>query len=68
MQIEGVKYINVRGSSATQTGVDTQCSKLKPCKDVEFIGIDLTLNQQPTIASCSNFIGRFQGSTPSKCS
>ncbi|KAL1560679.1 galacturonan 1,4-alpha-galacturonidase [Salvia divinorum] len=65
VQIKGVKYINVRGSSATEDGIEVQCSKLKPCEDVEFCGVELKLNGGPTIANCSNVGGQFLESNPS---
>ncbi|XP_057793353.1 polygalacturonase-like [Salvia miltiorrhiza] len=68
VQIKGVRFINVRGSSATEVGVNVQCSKTKPCRDVEFSRLDLTLDgRRPAVARCSNVNYRFQGSTPSRC-
>ncbi|XP_011085642.1 exopolygalacturonase [Sesamum indicum] len=68
--IKGVKYINIRGSSATETGVNMQCSKSYPCQDIELRGLELTYNGQPTTASCSSADGIFQGTdqVPSQCS
>lgn len=66
MQIKGVKYINVRGSSASETGISVQCSKMKPCEDVDFSRVDLiTMKGKPTTANCSNVAGLFQESNPS---
>lgn len=65
MQIKGVKYINVRGSSATETGINIQCSKAKPCQDLEFSGVALTINGKPTAANCSDVDGLFEESNPS---
>ncbi|KAK4420565.1 Polygalacturonase [Sesamum alatum] len=68
--IKGVKFINIRGSSATETGVDIECSKSYPCQDIEVRGLELTFDGEPTIALCSNAEGIFQGSAqlPSQCS
>lgn len=65
MQIEGVKFINVRGSSRSETGINVQCSKLKPCQNVEFSRVDLTFNGKNPTANCSNVDVRFQESNPS---
>lgn len=68
VKIQGVKYINVQGSSATQKGVDIRCSKTHPCEDIVFTKLNLSLNgRQPALASCSNVDARFQGSNPSRC-
>ncbi|KAK4477799.1 hypothetical protein RD792_017061 [Penstemon davidsonii] len=69
--IKGVKFINVKGNSASKVGVDIQCSKSKPCKDILLSGMNLKYKGtgQPTTASCSNagliFVGPNQ--TPSRC-
>ncbi|KAI3465526.1 hypothetical protein Pfo_022189 [Paulownia fortunei] len=70
VQIKGVKFINIQGSSASATAVNVQCSKSKPCQDIEFIGLGLTFNGQPTTALCVNADDKFQGSAqvPSRCS
>ncbi|KAK4381916.1 Retrovirus-related Pol polyprotein from transposon RE1 [Sesamum angolense] len=54
--IKDVKFINVRGTSDTEVAVDVQCSKVKPCQDIQFVGLDLITKgtRQPTTASCSN--------------
>ncbi|KAL8481900.1 hypothetical protein ACS0TY_028151 [Phlomoides rotata] len=67
--IKGVKYINVRGSSEIATGVNIQCSKSKPCQDIDLKGVDITFNGQPATASCSTPAGvQFQGqNVPSSC-
>ncbi|KAL0405107.1 UNVERIFIED_CONTAM: Exopolygalacturonase [Sesamum latifolium] len=68
--IKGVKFINIRGSSASETGVSIQCSKSYPCQDIELRGLELTFKGQPTTASCSSADGIFQGTdqVPSQCS
>ncbi|XP_042045074.1 polygalacturonase-like [Salvia splendens] len=64
IQIKGVKYINVRGSSTTEEGIEVKCSKSKPCEDVEFSGVELNVNGNPAIASCSDVGGLFLESNP----
>ncbi|KAL0295365.1 UNVERIFIED_CONTAM: Exopolygalacturonase [Sesamum angustifolium] len=68
--IKGVKFINIRGSSATETSVNIQCSKSYPCQDIEMRGLELTFDGQPTTALCSSADGIFQGTdqVPSQCS
>ncbi|KAG8364476.1 hypothetical protein BUALT_Bualt18G0001300 [Buddleja alternifolia] len=70
VEIKRVKFVDVKGSSATETAVDVQCSKSKPCQDIEFIDLDIGYNGQPTNASCSNADDLFRGSdqVPSRCS
>ncbi|KAL7102531.1 hypothetical protein ACP275_08G125700 [Erythranthe tilingii] len=72
VEIKGVKFFDIKGSSTTEAAVNIKCSKSKPCQDIEFSGLDLTLtNGQPTIASCSHTKGEtFHGSdqVPSHCS
>ncbi|KAL2500398.1 Pectin lyase-like superfamily protein [Forsythia ovata] len=56
VQIKDVKFINIRGSSSSTVAVKILCSKSMPCQDIQFSGLDITLNGEgePTIASCSN--------------
>ncbi|KAL1560676.1 galacturonan 1,4-alpha-galacturonidase [Salvia divinorum] len=68
VQIKGVKFINVRGRSATEVGVNIQCSKARPCENLLFYGLQLTLDgRRPAAASCLNVDNRFQSSSPSGC-
>ncbi|XP_075479512.1 exopolygalacturonase-like [Primulina tabacum] len=72
IKIREVKFIGVKGKSASEVGVNVQCSRSYPCEDIEFRGLDLTMagSGAPTTASCSNagevFLGPRQ--VPSKCS
>ncbi|KAG8387212.1 hypothetical protein BUALT_Bualt03G0229800 [Buddleja alternifolia] len=70
VQIKGVKFIDIRGSSASPVAVNVQCSKSKPCQDIVFSGLNITYNGKPTTASCSNCDDQFQGDlqVPSNCS
>ncbi|XP_047970493.1 exopolygalacturonase-like [Salvia hispanica] len=68
--INGVKFIDVRGSSSKEVGVKVDCSKSHPCKDIQLKGVSLTFEGKPTNAFCSSadvqFLG--DGQTPSSCS
>ncbi|GFP83287.1 polygalacturonase, partial [Phtheirospermum japonicum] len=70
VQIKGVKFIDVRGSSATQVGVKLDCSASKPCQDIQLSGVNLNSKVKPTIAACSNADSKFlePNQEPSKCS
>ncbi|KAL6541259.1 hypothetical protein OROHE_010967 [Orobanche hederae] len=70
IKINGVKFINIKGTSASPVAVNLQCSKSQPCQNLEFHGIDLTMNGgQSTAAICSSanleFVG--YGEVPSSC-
>ncbi|GER35021.1 pectin lyase-like superfamily protein [Striga asiatica] len=70
VEIRGVRFENVRGSSASQASVSLKCSRTHPCRDIEFVGLHLTHGGRPTIALCANADDRFGGSgqIPSRCS
>ncbi|XP_073137990.1 exopolygalacturonase-like [Henckelia pumila] len=72
IKIRDVKFIGVKGKSASEVGVNVQCSDSYPCEDIEFTGLDLTMagSGAPTTASCSNAGGVFlgPGQVPSNCS
>ncbi|KAK6141234.1 hypothetical protein DH2020_025031 [Rehmannia glutinosa] len=70
VEIKGVKFVNIKGTSASDTSVSVKCSKRYPCQDIEFFGLDLTYQGQPTTALCANADQKFGGSdqTPSRCS
>ncbi|XP_073024458.1 exopolygalacturonase-like [Primulina eburnea] len=72
IKIKDVKFIGVKGKSASEVGVNVQCSNSHPCEDIEFRGLDLTMagSGAPTTALCSNADGVFLGprQVPSKCS
>ncbi|KAL6511255.1 hypothetical protein OROHE_020479 [Orobanche hederae] len=69
VEIKGVKFVNIRGSSASETSVSIRCSKSYPCQDIEFFGLNLTYKGQPTNALCANANHKFGGSNqiPSGC-
>lgn len=69
MQIENVKFVDVRGSSSEGVGVKIGCSKIKPCRNIELNGVKLYFGRGPTTATCSSADARFLGyNIPSRCS
>ncbi|KAI3457738.1 hypothetical protein Pfo_014401 [Paulownia fortunei] len=70
VEIKGVKFIDIRGSSATAVAVKIECSESKPCQHIQLSGLSLTFKGQPTTALCSYAYYKFLGSNqvPSKCS
>ncbi|XP_069150470.1 exopolygalacturonase-like [Solanum lycopersicum] len=70
VQISDVKFINVKGTSASKEAVVFDCSKSVPCQGIELRGLQLTLDgQQSTSATCENANMKFNGpQIPSQCS
>ncbi|XP_057793407.1 exopolygalacturonase-like [Salvia miltiorrhiza] len=68
--IKGVRFIDVRGTSNAAVGVKIECSKSKPCEDIELKGVSLTFKGKPTTAICSSADVKFLGNNqiPSRCS
>ncbi|KAI3454715.1 hypothetical protein Pfo_011378 [Paulownia fortunei] len=60
---KGVKFINIRGRSASAVAVNVQCNKSRPCQNIQFMGLDLAMKgtRQLTIALCSNANHKFLG-------
>ncbi|XP_065628573.1 exopolygalacturonase [Quercus suber] len=55
VQIQDVKYINIRGTSSSKLAVTFDCSKSKPCENIELNDINLTYKSVGHAASsCSN--------------
>ncbi|KAL8481921.1 hypothetical protein ACS0TY_027621 [Phlomoides rotata] len=69
VKIQGLTYANVRGSSSEKTAVNIQCSKSKPCQDIDLVGVKINYNGQATMARCSAGDVKFQGTNqvPSRC-
>ncbi|GFP99920.1 exopolygalacturonase clone gbge184 [Phtheirospermum japonicum] len=70
VEIKSVKFIDVRGSSATSIGVKLDCSQSKPCQDIQLSGVNLSIEGQSTTASCINVNYKFlePNQVPSSCS
>uniref|UniRef100_A0A2C9VKX6 Polygalacturonase-like n=1 Tax=Manihot esculenta TaxID=3983 RepID=A0A2C9VKX6_MANES len=57
VKISGVTYLDIHGSSATETAVKLDCSKKNPCSGIRLKGINLTYKNRPAEASCNNASG-----------
>ncbi|KAL3633610.1 hypothetical protein CASFOL_022372 [Castilleja foliolosa] len=70
VEIKGVKFIDVRGSSGQAVAVKLDCSGSRPCQDIQLSGVNINFKGQATTAACSNADAKFIGSSqvPSKCS
>ncbi|KAL9257960.1 Polygalacturonase-like protein [Drosera capensis] len=64
VQINDVKYVNIKGTSRAQYAVNLQCSATNPC-NVELKDIDLTDSDPKvqSVASCSNVKGTAEEDT-----
>ncbi|XP_015580831.1 polygalacturonase [Ricinus communis] len=68
VQISGVTYQDIHGTSATEVAVRFDCSKKTPCTGIKMEDIRLTYRNQPADASCNNADGRTSGFVqPSSC-
>ncbi|CDP19167.1 unnamed protein product [Coffea canephora] len=71
VKVSQVIYRNIKGTSATQQAVKFDCSSSNPCSGITLQDIKLTyLNRfyKPTVAYCSNAIGRQSGAVfPKSC-
>ncbi|KAL3637912.1 hypothetical protein CASFOL_018360 [Castilleja foliolosa] len=70
IKINGVKYINIKGASAAEVALNLQCSRSKPCQNIQFDGLDITTtNGEPSTAVCSGIRPQFLGNddNPSSC-
>ncbi|KAM3284529.1 exopolygalacturonase-like [Capsicum chacoense] len=61
VQISNVKFINIRGTSASKVGVVLNCSKSLRCQGIEIRDLDLTFNGHEITATCSNANINFYG-------
>ncbi|KAK4790432.1 hypothetical protein SAY86_017736 [Trapa natans] len=63
VQIQDVRFNNVRGTSKSQLAVKLQCSSKYPCSNVNLTNINLTYQgpEGPGEASCSNVRGSASG-------
>ncbi|CAA0821916.1 Pectin lyase-like superfamily protein [Striga hermonthica] len=68
VQISGITYQDIHGTSASQVAVKFDCSKKKPCSGINLNEVSLTYNNQPAIASCANARGMASGvDKPASC-
>ncbi|GAA0152760.1 hypothetical protein LIER_11158 [Lithospermum erythrorhizon] len=61
VRITNVKFINIRGKSASNVSVQLLCSGKVPCQKIELQDLNLIYDQVPTKATCSNFNGAYDG-------
>ncbi|KAG7957807.1 hypothetical protein I3843_11G193600 [Carya illinoinensis] len=52
VQIQDVKYRNIRGTSSTKMAVTLKCSRSKPCQKIVLRDINLLYNGGPATSSC----------------
>lgn len=58
MQIEDVRYEDIRGTSSSKVGVNFDCSQVVPCQGIVMKNINMTLNDGGEVTSkCYNVIG-----------
>ncbi|MQM17754.1 hypothetical protein Taro_050730 [Colocasia esculenta] len=69
VQITGVRFRNVQGTSSTAVAVKLQCSPTKPCDGLHLENINLKLmNGAAAISECFHAVGMFGGiQNPSPC-
>ncbi|KAK4834896.1 hypothetical protein QYF36_002053 [Acer negundo] len=68
VKISGVTYKNIKGSSATQVGMNFQCSSNNPCRGIKLQYIKLTYNGRPSTSYCNNAHGTTTGLViPTSC-
>ncbi|CAI9108342.1 OLC1v1007912C1 [Oldenlandia corymbosa var. corymbosa] len=68
VQISGVTFQHIRGTSSTKDGISINCSRSKPCKGITLHNINLSFGGQPGGTSCSNVFGRNVGTVvPAGC-
>ncbi|KAI5578109.1 hypothetical protein POPTR_008G010700v4 [Populus trichocarpa] len=68
VQISDVTYQDIHGSSAKEIAVKFDCSKKYPCTGIKLEDINLTYQNQPAEASCTNARGAASGLVqPTSC-
>lgn len=68
VKISNVKYVNIRGTSATQDAVNFDCSASNPCSGITMEDIKLTYQNQAARSFCKNADGKASGyMVPSNC-
>lgn len=67
MEISGVKFIDIHGSSTRTTPINLACSKTIPCTDIIIDDVQIssaTNGKQPT-SYCLNALGTARNVSPS---
>ncbi|XP_068666569.1 polygalacturonase-like [Aristolochia californica] len=61
VKISGVRYENIKGTSATKVAVKFDCSKANPCNAIGLQDVKLTYQNQRAASSCKNARGASRG-------
>ncbi|XP_010259183.1 PREDICTED: polygalacturonase-like [Nelumbo nucifera] len=68
VEVNGVSYIDIEGTSATQVALNFDCSPTSPCKEISLQDINLTYQNKPAQSSCQNAFGVARGQiVPPSC-
>ncbi|XP_042483410.1 polygalacturonase-like [Macadamia integrifolia] len=67
IQISGVTYADIVGTSATQVAMKFACSTTSPCKRISLEGIKLTYKDQTAKSVCKNVYGTTHGLVLPRC-
>ncbi|KAL5703780.1 endo-polygalacturonase [Ranunculus cassubicifolius] len=67
IQITGVTYRNIQGSSSTKVAVKFDCSRSNPCKDIKLDTVNLTYLSNVAQSFCANAVGVNTGSVNPSC-
>ncbi|KAK7412916.1 hypothetical protein VNO78_04676 [Psophocarpus tetragonolobus] len=54
VQIKGISFSNIRGTTISPIAVDLRCSKQFPCQNVQLRNIDLNHGPKPADSRCAN--------------
>ncbi|KAG9446852.1 hypothetical protein H6P81_012980 [Aristolochia fimbriata] len=61
VKIRGVRYVNIKGTSATKVAVKFDCSAANPCDAIGLRDVKLTFQSRRAAASCKNARGTSRG-------
>ena len=61
VRVSQVKYVGIRGTSATKEAVNFDCSSSNPCSGISMKDIKLTYQNQPAQSSCKHAAGFASG-------
>ncbi|XP_065859532.1 exopolygalacturonase clone GBGE184-like [Euphorbia lathyris] len=71
VQISNAQFINIQGTTPTESGVDIQCSKVVPCQGIRLSNIKLQYigdKKEPFTSNCTNVKLTYDGpQTPPPC-
>ena len=61
MKISGVTYKNIHGTSATEVGVNLECSKTEPCTEITLDDVVLKHKKEAANVVCENAVQNMDG-------